>query len=197
MVGDGVLHECLTDPRVTSVLAVGRSALSIQHPKLRERHRADFFSYADLTGDFVTIDACFFCLGVSAVGMSVADYHRQTFDLTVAAARALATAKPGATFCYVSGEGTDSSERGRTMWARVKGKTENALLELPGTRSKTRWYRAMYAVLSPLYPLLRRILPTHVTTAENLGRAMIAVATSGYQKRVLENADINALARAT
>src|SRR5438105_9906948 len=156
MVGDGVLHECLTDPRVTSVLAVGRSPLSLQHPKLRERHRADFFSYADLTGDFVTIDACFFCLGVSAVGLSVADYHRQTFELTLAAARALATAKPGATFCYVSGEGTDSSERGRTMWARVKGKTENALLELPlkayrfrpglirrrsGTRSKTRWYR--------------------------------------------------------
>ena len=212
MVGDGVLHECLNDPRVTSVLAIGRSPLSVHSPKLRERHRTDFFSYADLTGDLATIDACFFCLGVSAVGMSVEDYYRQTFDLTLSAARALAAAKPGATFCYVSGEGTDSSERGRTMWARVKGKTENALLALPlkaymfrpgfirprpGTRSKTRWYRVMYAILSPLYPLFKRILPTHVTTSENLGRAMIAVATNGYNKRVLENADINALARAT
>ncbi len=199
-------------PRVTSILAVVRSSLSVQHPKLRERNRTNFFDYTDLTAELSTIDACFFCLGVSAVGMSAADYYRQTFDLTLAAARALAAFKPGATFCYVSGEGTDSSESGRTMWARVKGKTENALLALPlnsymfrpgfirprpGTRSKTRWYRVMYAVLTPLYPLLQRILPTHMTTAENLGRVMIAVATAGYNKRVLENADINALARAT
>src|SRR5437868_7814509 len=131
MVGDGVLHECLADPRVTSVLAIGRSPLSISHPKLRQKQRTDFFSYADLTSDLATIDACFFCLGVSSVGMTEADYYRQTSDLTLAAARALAAARPGATFCYVSGEGTDSSERGRSMWARVKGKTENALLELP------------------------------------------------------------------
>ena|SRR2546423_4365637 len=212
MVGDGVLHECLPDSRVSSVLTVVRSSLGLKHAKIHERHRTNFFDYADLARELSTIDACFFCLGVSAVGMSDADYYRQTFDLTLAAARALAAAKPAATFCYVSGEGTDSSERGRTMWARVKGKTENALLELPlkaymfrpgfirprsGTRSKTRWYRAMYAVLSPLYPLLKRILPRHVTTAENLGRAMIEVAANGYQKRVLENADINALAQGT
>jgi len=212
MVGDGVLHECLADPRVTSVLAVGRSPLSISHPKLRQKQRTDFFSYADLTSDLATIDACFFCLGVSSVGMTEADYYRQTFDLTLAAARALATARPGATFCYVSGEGTDSSERGRSMWARVKGKTENALLELPlkaymfrpgfirprpGTRSKTRWYRVMYAVLNPIYPLLRRIVPSHVTTAENVGRAMIAVAANGHQNRVLENVDINAIGAAS
>ena len=212
MVGDGVLHECLADPRVTSVLAIGRSPLSISHPKLRQKQRTDFFSYADLTSDLATIDACFFCLGVSSVGMTEADYYRQTFDLTLAAARALAAARPGATFCYVSGEGTDSSERGRSMWARVKGKTENALLELPlkaymfrpgfirlrrGTRSKTRWYRVMYAVLNPIYPLLRRIVPSHVTTAENVGRAMIEVAANGYQKRVLENLDINAVVAAS
>ncbi len=212
MVGDGVLYECLADPRVTSVLAVGRSPLSISHPKLRQKQRTDFFSYADLTSDLATIDACFFCLGVSSVGMTEADYYRQTFDLTLAAGRALAAARPGATFCYISGEGTDSSERGRSMWARVKGKTENALLELPlkaymfrpgfirprpGTRSKTRWYRVMYAVLNPIYPLLRRIVPSHVTTAENVGRAMIAVAANGHQNRVLENVDINAIGAAS
>ena len=209
MVGDGVLNECLADQRVTSVLAVVRSPLAVTHPKLRTRHRTDFFSYADMVGDFATINACFFTLGVSAVGMSEADYYRQTFDLTLAAARALAAAKPGATFCYVSGEGTDSSETGRSMWARVKGKTENALLGLPlnaymfrpgyiqarrGVRSKTRIYRLFYSIMSPLYPVLRRIAPRHVTTAENLGRAMIAVATVGYSKRILESPDINALA---
>jgi uncharacterized protein YbjT (DUF2867 family) len=211
MVGDGVLHECLTDPRVTSILAVGRSPLGVAYPKLHERRRTDFFAYTDLARDLAAIDACFFCLGVSAAGMSEAEYHRQTFDLTLAAARALAAARPGATFCYVSGEGTDSSERGRTMWARVKGKTENAVLALPlnaymfrpgfiqprpGARSKTRLYRAVYAVLAPLYPVLKRLAPRHVTTAANLGRAMIAAAAVGYPKRVLENLDINALARA-
>lgn len=213
MVGDGVLHECLIDPRIASVLAVGRSPLGVTHPKLRERRRTNFFDYTDLTRELATIDACFFCLGVSAAGMSEASYHRQTFDLTLAAARALASARPGATFCYVSGEGTDSSERGRAMWARVKGKTENALLALPlnaymfrpgfirprpGVRSKTRLYRVLYPILGPLYPVLKRLVPRHVTTAENLGRAMIAVATVGYPKRVLENPDINALgARST
>ncbi|MDB4898954.1 MAG: epimerase [Gemmatimonadetes bacterium] len=208
MVGDGVLHECLGDERVRSVLVVGRSALGLTHPKLRERRRSDFYDYADLATELAQIGACFFCLGVSSAGMDEAEYHRQTFDLTIAAARALASAHPRATFCYVSGEGTDSSERGRTMWARVKGKTENALLALPleaymfrpgfirarpGARSKTPLYRILYMVLAPLYPVLKRIAPTHVTTAENIGRAMIAVAANGYPKRVLENADINAL----
>ncbi len=211
MVGDGVLHECLADPRVASILAVGRSPLGFTHAKLRERRRTDFFDYTDLAGALAAIDACFFCLGVSAAGLDATDYHRQTFELTVAAARALASARPGATFCYVSGEGTDAWERGRTMWARVKGKTENALLALPlnaymfrpgfirprpGARSKTRLYRALYAVAGPLYPLLKRLAPRHVTTTENVGRAMIAAAAVGYPKRVLENPDINALAGA-
>ncbi|MDB4886665.1 MAG: hypothetical protein JWN79_2103 [Gemmatimonadetes bacterium] len=211
MVGDGVLHECLADPRVASVLAVVRSTTGISHPKLRERRHTDFFDYAALAGDLASVDACFFCLGVSSAGMKEADYRRQTFDLTLAAARALAAARPGATFCYVSGEGTDSTTLGRPMWARVKGETENALLRLPleafmfrpgfirprpGARSRTPLYRAIYAVAGPLYPLLRRLAPTHVTTAENLGRAMIAVAVSGYHTRVLENVDINALGTA-
>lgn len=209
MVGDGVLHDCLADPRVKSVLAIGRSPLGISHPKLREIRRLDFFDYRELMREFEAIDACFFCLGVSSLGMSESEYHRQTFDLTLSAARALATAHPGATFCYVSGQGTDSSERGRIMWARVKGKTENALLALPlktylfrpgfirpraGKASKTRLYRVLYGVAGPLYPLFNRLAPRHVTTSENIGRAMINAAAVGYEKRVLENADINALA---
>ena len=206
MVGDGVLHECLADERVTSVVAVGRSPIGVTHPRLQERQRTNFLDYSDLEQEMASTDACFFCLGVSSAGMNEADYTRQTFDITLAAARALAAARPGTTFCYVSGEGTDSSESGNSMWARVKGRTENALLQLPlsaymfrpgiirprpGKKSKTRWYRVTYAVLTPIFPLLKRIAPRHVTTVENVGRAMIAVAANGFNKRVLENTDIN------
>ena len=211
MVGDGVLHECLGDPRVTSVLAVTRSGLSITHPKLREIRRKDFFDYRDLSRELEEIDACFFCLGVSSVGMSERDYYHQTYELTLSAANALAAAHPNATFCYVTGEGTDSSERGKRMWARVKGKTENALLALPlnaymfrpgfirprpGARSKTRLYRLAYAILKPLYPVLSKLAPKHMTTSENVAHAMLAVADVGYEKRVLENWDINKLGSA-
>ena len=211
MVGDGVLHECLGDRRVASVLAVIRSGLSITHAKLREIRRKDFFDYRDLARELEEIDACFFCLGVSSVGMSERDYYHQTYELTLSAANALAAAHPNATFCYVTGEGTDSSERGKRMWARVKGKTENALLALPldaymfrpgfirprpGARSKTRWYRLAYAILNPLYPLLSKLAPKHMTTSENVAHAMLAVADVGYEKRVLENWDINALGSA-
>jgi uncharacterized protein YbjT (DUF2867 family) len=211
MVGDSVLRECLADPRVISVVAVTRSPLGFTDAKLRELGRTDFLEFADLAPEFARVDACFFCLGVSAAGRSEADYRRVTFDITLAAARALASVRPGAAFCYVSGEGTDSSARSRSMWARVKGETENALLTLPlnaymfrpgfirprpGSRSKTWLYRLAYTVLGPLYPVLKRLAPTHVTTAENVGRAMLAAATIGYSKRVLENQDINALAGA-
>jgi uncharacterized protein YbjT (DUF2867 family) len=155
-------------------------------------------------------DACFFCLGVSSSGMSEEAYHRVTYDLTMAAAGSLAKVSPALTFCYVSGAGTDSTERGRSMWARVKGKTENALLGLPfkaafmfrpgyiqplkGIRSKTALYRLLYAIVGPLYPLWKLLFPDHVTTTENLGRAMIQVARGGYPRPYLENRDINALA---
>jgi uncharacterized protein YbjT (DUF2867 family) len=209
MVGDGVLHECVTDPRVDSVLAVTRSSLPRSDAKVREVRRTDFTQFQDLMSDLAQVDACFFCLGVSAAGLSEAEYRRITYDMTLAAAQALAEARSGATFCYVSGEGTDSTGRGRSMWARVKGETENALLALsldaymfrpgfirprPGVRSKTLLYRLFYSVLGPLYPVLRRLAPTHVTTAENVGRAMIGAATVGYPKRILENQDINMLA---
>jgi uncharacterized protein YbjT (DUF2867 family) len=209
MVGQGVLRECLLDPDVQSVLAVGRSATGQQHAKLRELVHKDFFDFSTIESELTGFDACFFCLGVSSAGMREADYTRVTYDVTLAAALTLAKVSPGLTFVYVSGAGTDGTESGRSMWARVKGRTENALLKLPfkaaymfrpgfiqpqhGIVSKTRLYRAVYAVAAPLYPLLKRVAPKYVTTTEQVGRAMIAVARRGAETRVLENSDIEAL----
>jgi uncharacterized protein YbjT (DUF2867 family) len=210
MVGAGALLECLADPRVESVLAVVRSPTGRAHPKIREVIHADFFNYDSLKADFAECDACFFCLGVSSAGMTEAKYSRLTFDLTLAAAKAMLAANPGLTFCYISGAGTDSTEHGRTMWARVKGKTENALLALPfkaaymfrpgfiqpmkGVRSRTGLYRAIYTLAAPLYPLLHRLLPNSSTTTSNLGRALIQVADKGYAKLIVYSVDINNLA---
>jgi len=206
MVGSGVLAECLKESKVKSVLVVGRNSCGVVHQKLREIIRSDFFDYSDARDDLKGYDACFFCLGVSAAGMKLTDYYHLTYDLTLSAAGVLAQLNPELTFCYVSGEGTDSTERGHFMWARVKGKTENHLLQMPfhaymfrpgliqpmtEVRSKTKLYRAFYKALDPIFPLLRRLLPRHVTTTENVGRAMIHVTANGYHKRVLENADIN------
>jgi uncharacterized protein YbjT (DUF2867 family) len=206
MVGAGVLHECLRDDRVHEVWAVQRSSSGTSHPKLRELIRTDFMDFGDALEDFHGADACFFCLGVTAVGKSEEEYSRLTFDLTLAAGRAMAEVTPGMTFCYVSGQGTDSSEKGRVMWARVKGRTENALLQLPlraymlrpgyihpmrGIRSKTRVYRVFYRLMTPVYPVLKRLTPNLVTTNETVGRAMIEVALRGYPTRVLEVRDIN------
>jgi uncharacterized protein YbjT (DUF2867 family) len=211
MVGKGVLLECLDDSRIEEVLLVSRQPIEINHPKIREILHDDFFDFSGIRTRFAALDACFFCLGVSSVGMSEGDYLHLTYDLTLAAATALAeTAAGRLTFCYVSGEGTDSSEHGRSAWARIKGKTENALLRLPfkaafmfrpgyiqplrGIRSKTRWYQAVYDVAGPLYPALRRIAPRYVTTTVDLGRAMIEVAATGYSKPILTSEDINQLA---
>jgi hypothetical protein len=205
----GVLRECLRDDRVTEIVSVQRSPSGTTNPKLREIIRKDFFDYRDLRDDFRGAKACFFCLGTTAVGKSEAEYHRLTFDLTMAAARTLAEVNPGMTFCFVTGVGTDSTERGRVMWARVKGKTENALLALPldaymlrpgfiqpigGIQSKTRLYRMFYLVTTPLYPLFRRLTPNLVTTTEEMGRAMIRLAVGAYPKRVLETVDIRRIA---
>lgn len=209
MVGAGVLNECLQDERVHEVLSVQRTSSGRTHAKLRELIRTDFYTFDDLRDDFCDADACFFTLGVSAVGKTEVEYHRLTFDLTLAAAKMFAEVNPGSTFCYVSGYGTDSTERGRVMWARVKGKTENALLALPlksymlrpfyiqpmaGVVSKTRVYRAFYLVMKPLYPLLRRLTPDFVTTSEAMGRAMTQLVLNGYSSRVLEVRDINKMA---
>jgi uncharacterized protein YbjT (DUF2867 family) len=211
MVGSGVLLECLEDARVAAVLVVGRRPVGRTAPKLREIVHEDFLDFRPIQSDLVACDACFFCLGVSSVGMSEEEYRHLTYDLTLAAAGAMATANPGMTFCYVSGAGTDSTGQGRRMWARVKGQTENALLRLPfkaaymfrpgfimplkGVRSKTRIYQAVYDVMAPLYPLLRRIAPGFVTTTVNVGRAMIAVVRYGYDRPIIASADIEQLAR--
>jgi len=208
MVGQGVLRECLLAPDVEAVLAVGRSPSGKSDPKLRDLVRADLFDYGDVEGDLTGYDACFFCLGVSSLGMKEGDYRRITHDLTLAAARPLARLNPRMTFIYVSGEGTDSTEQGRSMWARVKGQTENELLRLPfqavmfrpgaiepmhGITSKTRLYRAALVVGRPLWPLLRKLAPGAVTSTEQVGRAMLRVAREGAPKPILTTRDINAL----
>jgi uncharacterized protein YbjT (DUF2867 family) len=207
MVGQGVLRECLLDPDVESVLAIGRSKSGQQHAKLHEVVRAELADLSAIEGQLSGYDACFFCLGVSSVGMNEQTYYRLTYELTTSIATTLAKLNPGMTFIYVSGTGTDSTERGRAMWARVKGKTENALLRMPfkaaymfrpgyiqplhGVRTKTRWYGAMYAAMVPLYPLWKLLFPKFVTTTECVGRAMLTVAQHGAAKRVLETSDIN------
>jgi uncharacterized protein YbjT (DUF2867 family) len=211
MVGGGVLRECLEDPRVRMVLSVGRRVSGLSAPKLREWLLPDLSRLSLQGADLEGFDACFFCLGTSAAGMTEAAYREVTLDLTVGTAEILLGSNPGLTFCYVSGQGTDSSERGRIMWARVKGETENRLLEMPlsaymfrpgyiqplkGVRSRTKAYRLFYALSGPLFPVLQRLFPGQVTTTVNVGRAMIRVALDGSERRILEPRDINRLALA-
>ena len=209
MVGQGVLRECLLAGDVESVLAIGRAATGQQHEKLQEIISADLFDLSAIENRLSGFDACLFCLGVSAAGMTEPDYRRLTYDLTMSVAKTLSRLNPGMAFVYVSGAGTDSTEHSRMMWARVKGKTENDLLKLPfraaymfrpgyiqplhGIRTKTKWYGAFYAVMAPLYPIWKRLLPKYVTTTECVGRAMLKVARDGAPTRVLENQDINDL----
>jgi uncharacterized protein YbjT (DUF2867 family) len=209
MVGQGVLRECLLDPKVQSVLSIGRRKTGQTGAKFRELIPPDLSDLSAHESELSGFDACFFCLGVSSVGLAEADYRRVTYDLTLAIAQTLARLNPAMTFIYVSGEGTDGSERGRMMWARVKGQTENALLRLPfkaavmfrpgfivplhGIVSKTLLYRIPYALLRPFGPMLYRMLPRYVTTTEQLGRAMLRIAESGSSKTVLTNRDMNAL----
>jgi uncharacterized protein YbjT (DUF2867 family) len=209
MVGQGVLRECLLDADVQSVLVVGRSRTGQRHAKLREVVHDDFLDYSAIEFELKGYDACFFCLGVSSVGMNEERYRHRTYDITLAAARTLARLNPQMVFVYVTGRGTDSSEKGSLMWARVKGKTENDLLKLPfkaaymfrpagiqplrGIRSKTAWYQAVYVVAAPLLSLLNRVAPKYMTTTEQVGRAMIKVAQDGFARPVLESEDINSV----
>jgi uncharacterized protein YbjT (DUF2867 family) len=211
MVGQGVLRECLLDQRVDEVLCVTRRPVGQQHPKLKELVREDLMDYSGAEAQLAGYDACFFTLGVSSAGMTEADYHRVTYDLTMAAAHALVKANPQMTFVFISGAGTDSTEKGRSMWARVKGKTENALLALPfkaafmfrpglirpgpGIQSRTPAYRIFYSVFGWwLVPVLEALLPKVVTSTQKVGRAMIEVAQRGAPKRILESQDINEVA---
>lgn len=207
MVGRAVLRECLRDESVKAVLAIGRRPGGVTHPKLDELVRRDMFDSAPVP-EMRGYDACFFCLGVSSIGMKAAEYTRLTYDLTLGWARTLAQLNPSMAFLYVSGAGTG----GNAMWARVKGRTESTLLELfpsaymirlavlrprHGEVSKTRWARILYAVARPLWPLLQAVAPGMVISTEALGRAMIRVAREGAPKRVLEMRDLRTLGAAS
>ena len=215
MVGQGVLRECLRDPGVERVFAVGRTLahfpdwISGAGAKFAQVVIPDLRDLYPIETELSGFEACFFCLGVSSLGLSELAYTRVTYDVTLSVARTLAELNPNMTFVYVSGAGTDSTERGRTMWARVKGRTENALQQLPfravylfrpaaivplhGIRSKTGWYRFFYALARPILPILKFFFPNAVTTTEQMGRAMLAVARNGYSTPVLETRDINGL----
>jgi uncharacterized protein YbjT (DUF2867 family) len=209
MVGRGVLLECLRDPDVELVVTLGRTSTAIHDSKLQEILHRDLLNYAGLEDNLTGFNACFFCLGIASAGMKEADYTRITYGYTMAAAEELSRLNPGMTFIFVSGSGTDSSEKGRAMWARVKGRTENALLKLclqaymfrpgfiepmDGIESKTPMYRKFYVVLGPLFPLLRKIFPNQVLSTRQIGRAMLNVARRGYPKHLLEPRDIRAAA---
>ncbi|SAL54379.1 NAD-dependent epimerase/dehydratase [Caballeronia sordidicola] len=206
MVGQGVLRECLLDPDIERVLAVGRSSTRQLDPRFTEIVHSDLFDLSAIEDKLTGFDACFFCLGVSSFRMNEADYAHLTYDLTFGIARTLSRLNPAMTFSYVSGSGTDSTERGNSMWARVKGRTENALLRMPfraaymfrpgmiqpmdGIRSKTPMYQAIISIARPLFPLLRRSFPNAITTTQQLGRAMIVTAKERGPSRALEPRDI-------
>jgi hypothetical protein len=202
MVGAGVLQVALRDPAVESVLVVGRKPCEIRHPKVTEIIRENFFDLAPLQDRLRGYAACFFCIGVTSIGKNEQEYRKLTYDLTIAVATTLSALNPDMVFCYVSGTGTDSSEGGRVMWARVKGKTENDLMKLP---FKTVFnfrpglikpvdgqanIHPLYGLLGWTFPLWRLISPGFVCTMDDLGRSMIQVALSGHSKQTLENTDI-------
>jgi len=202
MVGEGVLHECLKHPRVESVLAINRRPCGVEHKKLTEIIHQDFQDFSAIEDQLAGYNACYFCMGVSSLGMKEDEYRRITYDLTIQVAGTLVKLNPAMTFCYVSGVGTDSTEKGRTMWARVKGKTENDLLKLPfkaaymfrpgyiqPTKGLKNSYK-MYKVLSPFYPLWKTLFSKYVCTLEEIGLAMINTVLSGSNLKVLECKDI-------
>ncbi|WP_175950861.1 NAD-dependent epimerase/dehydratase family protein [Burkholderia sp. BCC0405] len=211
MVGQGVLHECLTAPDVSEVLVLGRSRVKQAQPKLRQLVRDDLFDLTLMESELREIDACFFCLGVSSSGMSEAAYQHITYDLTLTIASVLLRLNPEMRFAYVSGAGTDSTERGRSMWARVKGRTENALKALPfagvflfrpaviqplhGIQSKTPSYRYLYRLVGPILPLMARLFPNRIVTTEEVGLAMLNAARYESGCLILEPGDIARLAK--
>jgi len=206
MVGEGVLHECLNHPDVEKVLTINRRPCGVAHEKLKEIIHEDFTDFSSLEHELSGNDACYFCLGVSSIGKKEAEYTTVTYDLTMHVANTLLKLNPKMTFCYVSGAGTDSTEKGRSMWARVKGKTENNLLKLPfrasymfrpGYIQPTKGLKntqTMYKLFAPFYPIWKTLFPKYVCTLEEVGKAMIHVTINSAEKRVLENKDIRMLA---
>jgi uncharacterized protein YbjT (DUF2867 family) len=202
MVGEGVLHECLMYPDVESVLVINRKPCGVKHEKLKEIIHKDFFDLSSIENQLGGYNACYFCAGVSSMGKSEELYKRITYDLTLNFATTLLMSNPDMTFCYVSGVGTDSTEKGRIMWARVKGKTENDLLKLPfktafmfrpGFIKPTKGLKNAYKVykfFTPFYPVFRKLFPKYVVTLKEIGLAMINVTLFGSDKKVLECRDI-------
>ena len=211
MIGQGVLRECLLDDEVQAVLSIARRTTKREHPKLLEIVHQNLTDFSAIASELSGYDACLFCLGVSSVGMSEDDYRRVTHDTAIAAAKTLLERNPGFTFVFVSGMGTDSSESGGTMWARVKGATENSLLSMPfkasymvrpaavlprhGERSRATITRIGYALFGWLFPLIKLLFPKYVTTTERLARAMLRLAKHGGPKRILESVDLDELGR--
>lgn len=206
MVGEGVLLESLSNPQVSDVLIVTRKATGINHPKLGEVVHQDFSNVEAIRSQLTGYDACFFCLGVSSVGMKEDEYYRLTYALTLGFARTLSETSPGLAFCYVSGAGTDSTEQGRSMWARVKGKTENDLAKLPfratydfrpGMLKPSTGQKHVlkaYTYLGWLYPVVKTLFPKAACTIREMAKAMIAVSLKGYERRNIEVSDIVKLA---
>jgi uncharacterized protein YbjT (DUF2867 family) len=210
MVGKGVLLECLEDPTVKNILLLNRTSAGIEHEKVKELIIEDFLNLSPLREVLSGYDACYFCLGVSAFRMKEKEYNEITYKITLHLAKLLSDISPKLSFCYVSGVGTDSSEKSRTMWARVKGKTENALKKLTlgsvylfrpgyiqpqkGIKSKTSLYNTLYIFVKPFYPLFKLLIPNKVTTTTAIGKAMIYTTLHKVDKDILYNKDINELA---
>jgi uncharacterized protein YbjT (DUF2867 family) len=211
MVGKGVLLECLDNESIDSVLVINRRPIDMDHDKLKEIVHHDFNDLSSIEDQLKGYDACFFCLGISAYRMSEEDYTKITYDLTLHFADTLLKLNPEMTFCYVSGQGTDGTEKSRMMWANVKGKTENAILNLPfkkaymfrpgfiqpmkGIKSSTKMYNTLYSIIKPFIPVLKLLFPKSITNTERVGKAMINSVTKGYNKTHLDNHDINKLAQ--
>ena len=207
MVGEGVLHTCLQHPQVESVLVINRRPCSVEHPKLKEIIHADFSNFDAVKAHLGGYNAVYLCMGVSSFRMNEADYSHLTYDLTLALARSLESLNPDMTLCYVSGVGTDSTEKGRSMWGRVKGKTENDLLKLkfrqafmfrPGFIQPTPGLQHaynIYKIVNPLVPLLRFLFPRYISSLQEIGLAMIQASLQGYHQPIIEVKDILALAQ--
>jgi uncharacterized protein YbjT (DUF2867 family) len=207
MVGEGVLHECLLSPDVEKVLVVSRRPGGISHPKLSEIIHEDFFNLTGIESALSGYNACFFCLGVSSVGMKKEEYEKKTYDLTMNFAKTVAKVNSDFQFCYISGAGTDSTEKGRSNWARVKGKTENDLQKLgfrktwlfrPGILKPTKGLKntlGFYKWAGWLIPVFEMLMPSSVTSLAQLGQAMIGVVLRGYTKNIIEVRDIKQIIR--
>lgn len=210
MIGEGVLYECLNHPEVEKVLVITRTSCGYSHPKLTEIIHGDFFDISPLKERISGYNACYFCLGVTAIGKNEAEYTRLTYTLTLGFAQILASQNPDMTFCYISGAGTDSAEKGRAMWARVKGKTENDLMKLPFRQvynfrpggiepflplKPTQTYYKTYKYLKWLFSIVKVLAPNAVITLKDLAAAMINASLVGYQKNILEMKDMKILAK--